>query len=107
MGLRVREMNEMKIYENGVWRKATYEEKQQLKMIADENMHVHTRIEQLKAMLADTDYIACKIAEGVARKEEYADELKGRQEMRDEINRLMSEVTINDREYDRACNSLS
>ena len=45
-------------------------------------------INELKQKLVDTDYIACKIAEGVATVEEYAEELKQRQEWRDEINRL-------------------
>ena len=46
-------------------------------------------INELKQKLADTDYIACKIAEGVATAEEYAEELKQRQIWREEINRLM------------------
>ena len=53
-----------------------------------EEIPVECQIEELKQKLADTDYIACKIAEGVATVEEYAEELKQRQEWRDEINRL-------------------
>ncbi len=51
------------------------------------------RIAELKQMLADTDYIACKIAEGVALREEYSDELAQRQSWRKEINLLESETT--------------
>lgn len=46
------------------------------------------RIAELKQLLADTDYIAAKIAEGAASREEYADEIAKRQEWRDEINQL-------------------
>ena len=46
-------------------------------------------IDELKQKLSDTDYIACKIAEGVATVEEYADELFQRRMWREEINRLM------------------
>lgn len=49
------------------------------------------RIAELKRNLADTDYIACKIAEGAATREDYADVIAQRQAWRDEINRL--EVT--------------
>ncbi len=47
-----------------------------------------TRIAQLKAKLDETDYIAAKLAEGAATREEYADVLARRQAWRDEINRL-------------------
>lgn len=50
------------------------------------------RIEELKKMLAETDYIACKIAEGAATVEEYADEIAQRQLWREEINRLEVDV---------------
>ena len=46
------------------------------------------RISELKQLLADTDYIAAKIAEGAATREEYADVIAQRQEWRDEINAL-------------------
>ena len=46
------------------------------------------QIEELKQKLSDTDYIACKIAEGVATAEEYADVIAQRQAWREEINRL-------------------
>jgi hypothetical protein len=54
---------------------------------ADE-IPVECQIEELKQKLSDTDYIACKIAEGAATVEEYAEELQQRQEWREEINRL-------------------
>lgn len=46
------------------------------------------RIDELKRNLTDTDYVACKIAEGAATREEYADMIAQRQAWRDEINRL-------------------
>ena len=39
-----------------------------------------------EAQLSSTDYIASKIAEGVATKEEYADKLAQRQQWRKDIN---------------------
>ena len=46
------------------------------------------QIEDLKQKLSETDYIACKIAEGVATTEEYADVIAQRQAWREEINKL-------------------
>ena len=43
---------------------------------------------KIKEKLAETDYIACKIAEGVATKEEYAEAIEQRQIWREEINEL-------------------
>ena len=45
-------------------------------------------LEELKNNLSNTDYIACKIAEGSATKEEYAELIQARQEWRDRINQL-------------------
>jgi len=45
-------------------------------------------IAELKQMLADTDYIVIKIAEGVATWEEYPNIKEQRQAWRDEINEL-------------------
>ncbi len=42
----------------------------------------------LLRQLEETDYIAAKIAEGAATKEEYADVIANRQKWRDEINLL-------------------
>ena len=50
-------------------------------------------ISELKAKLAVTDYIAAKIAEGAATKEEYAEKLAERAEWRTKINEL--EAIIN------------
>ena len=46
------------------------------------------KIRVLKKQLADTDYIASKIAEGSATAKDYADKITERQEWRAEINRL-------------------
>jgi hypothetical protein len=53
-----------------------------------EEIPVEFQIDELKQKLTDTDYIACKIAEGAATIKEYAKELQQRQEWREEINRL-------------------
>lgn len=45
-------------------------------------------IEALKKKLADTDYVAAKIAEGAATREEYAGLIEQRQKWRDRINAL-------------------
>ena len=52
---------------------------------ADDNS---TRIAELKQMLADTDYIVIKIAEGVATWDEYPGVKEQRQAWREEINKL-------------------
>ena len=52
-------------------------------------------IQALKEKLAETDYIACKIAEGSATTEEYADIIADRQRWREEINSLESELKNN------------
>lgn len=46
------------------------------------------RINELKQKLSDTDYIACKIAEGVATADEYAEMISQRQQWRNKINEL-------------------
>lgn len=46
------------------------------------------RIRILKGWLAETDYIAAKIAEGGATTKEYADKIQERQAWRAEINKL-------------------
>lgn len=55
---------------------------------AKENQSRQARLAQLHSALADTDYIAAKLAEGAATREEYANRLAQRQAWRDEINRL-------------------
>ena len=47
-----------------------------------------TRLGQLKKMLSDTDYVAAKIAEGAATKEEYADMIAKREVWREEIREI-------------------
>lgn len=49
------------------------------------------RIAELKSLLFKTDYVAAKIAEGVATREEYESVLSQRQRWRDEINELLPE----------------
>lgn len=48
------------------------------------------RVEELKRLLAETDYIAAKIAEGAATITEYAEMIAQRQAWREEINRLQA-----------------
>lgn len=90
----------MKKYVNGKLVKMTSDE---ISNLANES--VADKIQQLKTNLADTDYIACKIAEGVATKEEYADIIAQRQMWRTEINRLEKEYEITDIEYNRITES--
>ena len=45
-----------------------------------------------KAYLLSTDYISAKLAEGVATKQEYADQLAKRNEARDAINQARAEM---------------
>lgn len=52
------------------------------------NIPTEAIICNLKQKLLDTDYIACKIAEGSATVEEYADIISQRQAWREEINQL-------------------
>lgn len=74
----------MRIYDNGIYRDMTEEE---IKASTIE-IPKETQIADLKQKLADTDYISCKIADGAATREEYADILAQRQEWRKEINKL-------------------
>lgn len=53
-------------------------------------MHTDIRLSELRARLAETDYIACKIAEGSATRAEYAAEIEQRKAWRAEINTLES-----------------
>lgn len=49
---------------------------------------IDDEINLLKGSLSATDYVIIKIAEGVAKKEEYAEVLKNRTAWRDRINEL-------------------
>ena len=42
--------------------------------------------------LSSTDYVACKIAEGVATKEEYSEVLAQRQQWREQVNLLKNQI---------------
>lgn len=53
---------------------------------------IEERIDSIKAKLRETDYIALKIAEGAATKEEYADVIEQRQKWRDQINELRNSI---------------
>ena len=53
-----------------------------------EHEKAQARIAVLKELLAGTDYVVLKIAEGVATKEDYASVLDIRQQWRAEINEL-------------------
>ena len=72
----------MRVYDNGIYRDMTEEE------IIDVPISKEMQIAELKQKLADTDYISCKIADGAATREEYADILAQRQAWREEINKL-------------------
>lgn len=52
----------------------------------------YTAINNAEEQLRDTDYIALKIAEGAATKEEYADKIAQRQQWRDDINAAQEEI---------------
>lgn len=52
------------------------------------NVENERLIFELKKNLRDTDYIACKIAEGAATAEEYAEQIAQRQAWREQINLL-------------------
>lgn len=75
------------ISENGIVREMTKKEIENIPTVDK-----FAQIMELKRKLAETDYVACKIAEGVATKEEYAEKIKQRQLWREEINRLESEI---------------
>lgn len=66
---------------------ADYEEYEEWVEYSPEE-YAEGRISELKQLLADTDYIAAKIAEGAATREDYADVIAQRQAWRDEINAL-------------------
>lgn len=54
------------------------------------------RINELKQLLADTDYVVIKIAEGSATKEDYADVIEQRKSWREEIRELENESNFVD-----------
>lgn len=58
------------------------------------NVEIEQMIFDLKKNLADTDYIACKIAEGAATVEEYAEMLAQRSSWRARINELQASINM-------------
>lgn len=58
-------------------------------------IEIEARIAELKQLLADSDYLATKYAEGWYTDEEYAPIKAQRQAWRDEINALELEVKLN------------
>lgn len=69
-----------------VYRDMTEEEEEEISKMS--SLDNSARIDELKRKLAETDYIACKIAEGSATVEEYAEQIKQRQLWREQINEL-------------------
>ena len=82
----------MKSYINGKYVEITEEDKIRLELEQAEyektNEYKLSKVAELKQKLEETDYVACKIAEGAATIKEYANELQQRQQWREEINRL-------------------
>ena len=62
-----------------------------------EQLMLEHQIEDLRTNLLNTDYVACKIAEGSATIEEYVDVIEQRKVWRDEINKL--EVGLKEMDY--------
>lgn len=59
-----------------------------VEVIPTEEEIKQNRIWELKQLLAETDYVVIKIAEGVATQEDYAEVLANRKAWRSEINEL-------------------
>lgn len=82
----------MKKFENGKYVNLTESEINTIANFEEDfkksDEYKEIRIYELKQNLSDTDYIACKIAEGVATAEEYSEMIGQRQAWRNEINRL-------------------
>lgn len=78
----------MRVLENGVYRESTSEELREFENAVSPEI----QIEYLKQRLSETDYKAIKYAEGVLSETEYAQTKADRQNWRDEINRLESEM---------------
>ena len=81
--------------ENGIFNYKLTDGKPELRTTEEktpELEHIATaqEISELKAKLTETDYIAAKIAEGAATREEYAEELSERAAWRARINELES-----------------
>ena len=74
-------MKKMKIFVNGKIKEIEVPEEEY-------TIPVEIQIQELKQKLSETDYIACKIAEGEATVEEYSNVIAQRREWREEINKL-------------------
>ena len=74
-------MKKMKIFVNGKIKEIEVPEEEY-------TIPVEIQIQELKQKLSETDYIACKIAEGEATVEEYSDVIAQRRAWREEINKL-------------------
>ena len=72
---------------NGIRRFQITEEEQ-----SSEKELANLKVFSLKQKLSETDYVAIKIAEGCATKEEYADILKQRESWREEIRSLENKL---------------
>jgi hypothetical protein len=84
------ETHEIK-FDGEFWSVVKKPEKSAKEKAAEEKQN---RIAELKRMLAETDYIVLKIAEGSATKKEYAEKIAQRQAWRTEINDLEAEDSI-------------
>lgn len=60
--------------------------------IQDQKNLAQKQIFEAEAYLSQTDYIAAKLAEGAATREEYAEELSRRQGCRDSINAAQERI---------------
>ena len=81
--------------ENGIFNYKLTDGKPELRTAEEkapelERIAAAQEISELKSKLAATDYIAAKIAEGAATREEYAEELAERADWRSKINELES-----------------
>lgn len=74
-------MKKMKIFVNGKIKEIEVPEEEY-------TITKEIQIQELKQKLSETDYIACKIAEGEATVEEYSDVIAQRRAWREEINKL-------------------
>ena len=85
--------------EMGIYNYKLVDGKPELRTEEDKNpetvrINAYAEIASLKQKLADTDYIAAKIAEGAATKEEYAGKLAERESWRARINELQDMLNL-------------
>lgn len=85
----------MKCYDNGVYREMTETETREIAESAE--LTAAQRINYLKLKLSETDYKAIKYAEGLISDEDYATVKAERQDWRNKINALESEVYLQNR----------